>query len=223
MAARTCVGWSRTASVRSLEPIVERLGGEADYQSTQQFLTDSPWDPALVVKAVAERVAPVIDVEAWVLDDTGFPSRASVPRVSSASIRGRWGRSVTARSASRCTRPGRAGPCRWGGRCIYPRSGVRTPSAEHRQRPPGKSSSRRSSSSAKSSSNVLGAWNIKRAPVLGDEAYGKNTQLRQDLEEAGFKYVLSIDKKASVLRPRRPSRCPSAPGKPAGQGHTAAS
>ena len=58
---------------KSLEPIVERLGGDAGYQSMQQFLADSPWDPALVVRAVAERVAPEIDVEAWVLDDTGFP------------------------------------------------------------------------------------------------------------------------------------------------------
>ena len=58
---------------KSLEPMVERLGGDADYQSMQQFVADSPWDPALVVKAVAERVAPEIDVEAWVLDDTGFP------------------------------------------------------------------------------------------------------------------------------------------------------
>jgi SRSO17 transposase len=56
---------------KSLEPMVERLGGEADYQSMQQFLTDSPWDPAEVVRAVAERVAPVIDVEAWVLGDAG--------------------------------------------------------------------------------------------------------------------------------------------------------
>ena len=58
---------------KSLEPMVARLGGDADYQSMQQFLTDSPWDPALVVRAVAERVAQEIDVEAWVLDDTGFP------------------------------------------------------------------------------------------------------------------------------------------------------
>src|SRR3954466_1761520 len=58
---------------KSLEPMVERLGAEADYQSMQQFVADSPWDPALVVKAVAERVAPAIEVEAWVLDDTGFP------------------------------------------------------------------------------------------------------------------------------------------------------
>ena len=58
---------------KSLEPMVERLAGDADYQSLQQFVADSPWDPALVVKAVAERVASKIDVEAWVLDDTGFP------------------------------------------------------------------------------------------------------------------------------------------------------
>src|SRR5437764_943966 len=58
---------------KSLEPLVERLGGDADYQSMQQFLADSPWDPALVVRAVAERVVPEIDVQAWVLDDTGFP------------------------------------------------------------------------------------------------------------------------------------------------------
>ena len=58
---------------KSLEPLVLRLGADADYQSMQQFLADSPWDPARVVQAVAERVAPVIGVEAWVLDDTGFP------------------------------------------------------------------------------------------------------------------------------------------------------
>jgi SRSO17 transposase len=58
---------------KSLEPMVARLGGEADYESLQNFLAVSPWDPAAVVRAVAERVAPEIEVEAWVLDDTGFP------------------------------------------------------------------------------------------------------------------------------------------------------
>src|SRR5437762_5033432 len=58
---------------KSLEPMVGRLAADADYQSMQQFVADSPWDPAMVVGAVAERVAPEIAVEAWVLDDTGFP------------------------------------------------------------------------------------------------------------------------------------------------------
>jgi SRSO17 transposase len=42
---------------KSLEPLVERLAGEADYQSLQQFLADSPWDPGRVIQAVVERVA----------------------------------------------------------------------------------------------------------------------------------------------------------------------
>src|ERR1035441_2875136 len=58
---------------KSLEPMGARLGGGAGAQSLQQFLADSPWDPAVVVRAVAERVAPRIGIEAWVLDDTGFP------------------------------------------------------------------------------------------------------------------------------------------------------
>jgi DDE superfamily endonuclease len=32
---------------KSLEPMVERLAGDADYQSMQQFVADSPWDPAI--------------------------------------------------------------------------------------------------------------------------------------------------------------------------------
>ena len=58
---------------KSLEPLVARLHSEADYQSMQQFLTDSPWEAAAVLRAVAERVVAAIEVEAWVLDDTGFP------------------------------------------------------------------------------------------------------------------------------------------------------
>lgn len=62
---------------KSLEPMVARLGGEADYESLQNFLAVSTWDPALVVRAVAERVVPRVDVRAWVLDDTGWTTRGS--------------------------------------------------------------------------------------------------------------------------------------------------
>ena len=59
---------------KSLQPTLFRLGEDgARYESMQQFLADSPWDPVLLVRACAERVAPEIGVEAWVLDDTGFP------------------------------------------------------------------------------------------------------------------------------------------------------
>ncbi len=37
--------------------------------------------------------------------------------------------------------------------------------------------------------------------MLGDEAYGKDSKLRERLDQAGFAYVLSIDADASVFAP----------------------
>ncbi|MEJ7715882.1 MAG: transposase [Thermoleophilaceae bacterium] len=58
---------------KSLEPVAARLGDDGDYEALQHFLADSPWDPAVVLRATAELVCPQIGVKAWVLDDTGFP------------------------------------------------------------------------------------------------------------------------------------------------------
>src|SRR5438105_9929117 len=58
---------------KSLQPTLFRLEETpARYESMQQFLADSPWEPELVVRACAERVAPGLGVLAWVVDDTGI-------------------------------------------------------------------------------------------------------------------------------------------------------
>ena len=58
---------------KSLQPTLFRLEQTpARYESMQQFLADSPWDPGLLVRACAERVAPEVGVVAWVVDDTGI-------------------------------------------------------------------------------------------------------------------------------------------------------
>ena len=58
---------------KSLQPTLFRLQETpARYESVQQFLADSPWQPELLIRACAERVAPQIGVLAWVVDDTGI-------------------------------------------------------------------------------------------------------------------------------------------------------
>jgi hypothetical protein len=42
-------------------------------------------------------------------------------------------------------------------------------------------------------------WNVPKAPVLGDQAYGENTWLRDRLHRAGCEYVLSIGPTAKVF------------------------
>src|SRR5919198_954256 len=42
-------------------------------------------------------------------------------------------------------------------------------------------------------------WDVPRAPVLGDHAYGENTSLRDRLHESGCEYVLSVGPKTKVF------------------------
>jgi SRSO17 transposase len=59
---------------KSLWPTLFRLGEDAArYESLQQFLADSPWEPGELLRATAERVYPHLGVSAWVIDDTGIP------------------------------------------------------------------------------------------------------------------------------------------------------
>ena len=59
---------------KSLQPTLFRLGESgARYESMQQFVADSPWSWGELLRRVAERVAPRLEVTCWVVDDTGFP------------------------------------------------------------------------------------------------------------------------------------------------------
>ncbi|MCA1698201.1 MAG: transposase [Actinobacteria bacterium] len=45
------------------------------------------------------------------------------------------------------------------------------------------------------------AWEISSAPVLGDQAYGDDSKLREHLDAAGLEYVLAVRPAASVFAP----------------------
>ena len=51
--------------------MAERLG--VDYQGLQQFVSSSTWAVEPVRERLARRAIEVIDADAWVVDDTGFP------------------------------------------------------------------------------------------------------------------------------------------------------
>jgi len=44
-------------------------------------------------------------------------------------------------------------------------------------------------------------WQIAQVPILGDAAYGINTELRTGLHDAGLTYVLSIDTNITIFDP----------------------
>jgi SRSO17 transposase len=197
---------------KSLEPMVARLGEGADYQSMQQFLTDSPWDPALVVKAVAERVTSAIEVEAWVLDDTGFPKQGKGSPGVKRQYSGTLGKTGNCQIGVSVHAVGKQGTVPLGWALYLPAEWCEDPERRRTAKIPEEIQFQTKLELGRELVERAGGWNIERAPVLGDEAYGKNTDLRQGLDEAGFEYVFSIDKKASVFAPETTFSLPKRAG-----------
>ena len=55
-------------------------------------------------------------------------------------------------------------------------------------------------------------WKIAKAPVLGDQAYGDNTVLRERLHDAELEYVLSVGAETKVFAPETTFTVPERQG-----------
>jgi SRSO17 transposase len=184
---------------KSLEPLVARLGEDADYQSMQQFLADSPWDPALVVMAVAERVAPVIGVEAWVLDDTGFPKDGKDSPGVKRQYSGTLGKRGNCQIGVSLHAIGVRGTVPLGWALYLPEDWCEDAVRRRKAKIPVEVKFKKKPELGVELVERAAGWAIPSAPVLGDQAYGENTWLRDRLHDAGCEYVLALGPKAKVF------------------------
>lgn len=200
---------------KSLEPVVARLGGgPLEYDSLQQFVADSPWDPALLLRAVAERVAARIGVEAWVIDDTGFPKDGRRSPGVKRQYSGTLGKVGNCQIGVSLHAVGRRGTLPLGWALYLPEDWCADPGRRERAKIPPEVVFQTKPELALGLVEQAWGWEVPTAPVLGDQAYGDNNDLRRRLDEAGTQYVLSIGAGTGVFGPetvfavaeRRPGR-----------------
>ena len=185
---------------KSLEPIVARLG-DADYQSLQQFVADSPWDPAVVMRAVAERVAPEIGVEGWVLDDTGFPKDGKRSPGVKRQYSGTLGKIGNCQIGVSLHAVGKSGTVPLGWALYLPQDWCDDPERRRRAKIPESVTFKTKPELGVELIERTVGWAVPDAPVLGDSAYGDNTALRTRLHAAGRRYVLSVSAETTVFAP----------------------
>ena len=184
---------------KSLEPLVERLGEDADYQSMQQFLADSPWDPAVVVRATAERVAPEVDVQAWVLDDTGFPKDGKDSPGVKRQYSGTLGKTGNCQVGVSVHAVGSQGTVPLGWALYLPEEWCADEKRRKKAKIPEDVVFKTKPELAAELVERAAGWELAKAPILGDCAYGKNTELRERLDDAELEYVLSVSEEVSVF------------------------
>jgi SRSO17 transposase len=187
---------------KSLQPTVFRLGeSPARYESVQQFLADSPWDPALLVRACAERVAPEIGVLAWIVDDTGIAKDGE----HSPGVKRQW--SGTLGKVDNCQvtvsvhAAGARGTLPLGWRLYLPQEWCASELRRARAKIPAAVEFGTKPALARGLIEQAATWQIPLAPILADQAYGDDTDFRTRLHGLELEYVLSVGVQTSVYPP----------------------
>ncbi len=184
---------------KSIEPMATRLArGDPDAdayaleQALQQFVNQSPWDPVLVRRRLAERMTAAIQPAAWVIDDTGFP---------------KFGRYSVGVAAQYCGALGKVANCQVGvsihavtdqascpldWRLFLPESWDADAERRRKAHVPDSERHRPKWQLALDMLDELAGWGLVPPVLLADAAYGEVAEFRLGLEARELAYVVQV-------------------------------
>jgi len=198
---------------KSLQPTLFRLQeSSARYESMQQFLADSPWDPEALVRACAERVGPEIGVTAWVVDDTGIVKDGRHSPGVKRQYSGTLGKIGNCQIAVSVHAVGERGTLPLGFALYLPEEWCADPERRRKAKIPEQVVFQTKSQLAASLVERASMWGLPAAPILADCAYGDNTAFRTGLHSLERGYVVAVSAQVSVYGPETTFAVPARQG-----------
>jgi SRSO17 transposase len=187
---------------KSLQPALFRLEETpARYESLQQFLADSPWDPGLLVRACAERVAPELGVLAWVVDDTGIAKQGKHSPGVKRQYSGTLGKIGNCQITVSVHAVGTRGTLPLGWSLYLPEEWCEEELRRARAKIPATVAFETKPQLADRLIEQAAGWQVPLAPILADTAYGDNSAFRTRLHARELEYVLAVSAEISVYGP----------------------
>jgi len=187
---------------KSLQPTLLRLEQTpARYESMQQFLADSPWDPGLLVRECAERVAPELGVMAWVVDDTGIAKDGKHSPGVKRQYSGTLGKIGNCQITVSLHAVGERGTLPLGWRLYLPQEWCDDVSRRRKAKIPETVCFQTKPELAAGLCEQAAGWELPRAPILADCAYGDHSGFRTGLSEQELEYVLAVSVQTAVYGP----------------------
>jgi SRSO17 transposase len=187
---------------KSLQPTLFRLEEPpARYESLQQFLADSPWDPAALVRACAERVAPELGLLAWVVDDTGIVKDGTHSPGVKRQYSGTLGKIGNCQIAVSVHAVGERGTLPLGWALYLPEEWCSDLERRRKAKIPEQIVFQTKPQLASALVERASGWELPAAPILADCAYGDDTAFRTRLQALEREYVLAVSAQISVSGP----------------------
>jgi SRSO17 transposase len=198
---------------KSLQPTLFRLEETpARYESMQQFLADSPWEPELVVRACAERVAPELGVLAWIVDDTGIAKDGKHSPGVKRQYSGTLGKIGNCQIAVSLHAVGERGTLPLGWALYLPEEWCSDGGRRRKAKVPEQVVFQTKPQLASALIERASAWEQPAAPILADCAYGDDTAFRTRLHALEREYVLAVSAQISVYGPETTFAVPERKG-----------
>ena len=208
-----CAGLLGTEGRKSVEPLAaatapSRVSGQ--HQSLLHFVGQSEWSEAAVLAEVRAYVLPAIErhgpIEAWIVDDTGFPKQGRHSVGVARQYCGQLGKRANCQAAVTLSLANHPASLPVGYRLYLPEEWAEDEPRRKQAGVPDDVAFETKTAIALGLIDEAMAQDIPRGFVLADAGYGSDTAFREAVTALGLPYVMGVGSATSVWSPGvRPS------------------
>src|SRR5438445_980612 len=203
-----CMGLMLPAERKSVEPmaaVTAPARTAAQHQSLLHFVGQASWSDEKVLAKVCESVLPAIErhgpIEAWIIDDTGFPKKGKHSVGVARQYCGQLGKQDNCQAAVSLSIANRHASLPVSYRLYLPEEWAWDAAGRRQAGVPEEISFRTKPEIALEQIRAACEAGIARSVGLVDAGYGNHTSLRTDISALGLTYVAGILSSTSVWAP----------------------
>jgi SRSO17 transposase len=203
-----CVGLMMPCERKSVEPMAAITAPErtaAQHQSLLHFVGQAPWSDEKVLAKVRESVLPEMErygpIEAWIIDDTGFPKKGRHSVGVARQYCGQLGKQDNCQAAVSLSIANRQASLPVSYRLYLPEAWAQDAARRDKAGVPEKIVFQTKPEIALEQIRAAYKAGIARGVVLLDAGYGNHTSLRQDISALGLRYVAGILSSTTMWAP----------------------
>ena len=202
-----CLGLLMPLERKSVEPMAAVAAPAevaAKHQSLLHFVGNAPWSDAAMLAKVGELVLPTITrsgpIEAWIIDDTGFPKKGRHSVGVARQYCGQLGKQDNCQVAVSLSLANHDASLPVAYRLYLPEDWATDRERRHKAKVPETIDFQTKPQIALAQIKAARAAGLPEGVVLMDAGYGNDTELRTQLTALGLRYVAGIGPKTSVWR-----------------------
>jgi SRSO17 transposase len=203
-----CIGLLLPGERKSVEPMAAITAPErtaAQHQSMLHFVGNAPWSDETVLKRVRELVGPAIErhgaVEAWIIDDTGFPKKGRHSVGVARQYCGQLGKQDNCQIAVSLSIANHGASLPVAYRLYLPEEWASDPERRARAKIPAEIVFKTKTQIALDQITAALGQGLAPGVVLTDAGYGADTSLRNAITALGLTYSVGILPNTTVWAP----------------------